>query len=91
MRWAAATGALNLATRERHAEVPEDMRQVLMDLKREGNNGYPTPKKGVYQAMVELHIGQLQEAWIHKRFRRWLPVGIGLDGLSGENLKKIYR
>jgi hypothetical protein len=45
--WAAATGALNLATRERDAGIPDEIHQILRDLKREGNNGFPIPRKGV--------------------------------------------
>jgi hypothetical protein len=89
--WAAATGALNLATRERHAGVPEEVRQILMDLKREGNNGYPKPKKDTaYKTMVELHIGNLKKRGYTGDFVAGYLVGSGLDGNSGENLKEIY-
>jgi hypothetical protein len=89
--WAAATGALNLATRERHADVPDEVRQILMDLKREGNNGYPKPKKGTaYKTKVELHIGELKARGYTSDFVAGYLVGSGLDGNSGENLKRIY-
>jgi hypothetical protein len=89
--WAAATGALNLATRERHAGVPGEVRQILSDLKWEGNNGYPTPKKGTaYKTMVELHIGKLTALGYTGDFVAGYLVASGLRGDSGENLKKIY-
>jgi hypothetical protein len=88
---AAATEALNLATGKREADVPEDARQILRDLKWEGNNGYPTPRKeSVYKAMVELHIGKLKSLGYTGPFVAGYLVGSGLDGDNGENLKKIY-
>lgn len=89
--WAAATGALNLATGKRHADVPDEVRQILRDLKREGNNGYPTPRKGTaYKTMVELHIGKLKARGYTGDFVAGYLVGSGLRGHRGENLKRIY-
>jgi hypothetical protein len=89
--WAAATHALNLATRERHPEVEDEVRQTIMDLKREGNNGYPRPKKNTaYGTMVKLHIGKLKKHGYTSDFVAGYLVGSGLDGDSAENLKKIY-
>jgi hypothetical protein len=89
--WAAATRALNLATNKRDADVPDDVRQILMDLKREGNNGYPIPKKGTaYKAMVELHIRELKKRGYSGDFVAGYLVGSGLRGDRGENLTRIY-
>ena len=89
--WAAATGALNLATNKRDADVPDDVRQILMDLKREGNKGYPIPKKGTaYKAMVELHIRELKKRGYSGDFVAGYLVGSGLRGDRGENLTRIY-
>lgn len=89
--WAAATGALNLATGERHADVEEEVRQILIDLKREGNNGYPRPRNGTaYKTMVELQIGKLKSHGYTSDFVAGYLVASGLNGNSGENLKSIY-
>jgi hypothetical protein len=90
--WAAATGAMNLATGEHHARVSDDVREILMDLKREGNNGYPTPKKGTaYKTMIGLHISELKARGYTGDFVAGYLVGSGLRGDSGENLKRIYQ
>jgi len=88
--WAAATGALNLATGERHADVPDEVRQTLMDLKREGNIGYPPPRSEMYKTMVELHIGKLKACGYTGDFVAGYLVGSGLRGNRGENLKRIF-
>ena len=43
--WAAATGALNLATGGRDGDVPREVREILRDLKRKGNHGFLQPRK----------------------------------------------
>lgn len=87
----AAAGALNLATGERHADVEDDVRRILQDLKREGNNGYGKPKKNTaYGTMVKLHIGKLKKLGYTSDFVAGYLVGSGLHGDSGENLKRIY-
>jgi hypothetical protein len=60
--WAAATGAINLATGESTPRVPDEIHEALVDLQREGNNGYPTPRKGTsYGTMVKSLIAELKE------------------------------
>jgi hypothetical protein len=89
--WATAAGALNLATGERQADVPDAVRQILKDLMREGNNGYPKPKQGTaYKAMVELHIGKLQTLGYTADFVAGYLVGAGVTGNRAEDLKRIY-
>ena len=88
--WAAATGALDLATCERGAGVPDEVHQILRDFKREGNNGFPIPRKGLNKVMVELHIAKLKELGYDGDFVASYLVGSGLSGHSGENLKRIY-
>ncbi|VEG57139.1 Uncharacterised protein [Mycolicibacterium aurum] len=89
--WAAATGALDLMTGERDRGVPGDHHEILMDLKREGNNGYPTLKKSsAYATMTKVHIGKLKERGYDAAFVAGYLVASGIFASSAENLKKIY-
>ena len=89
--WAAATGALNLATGERDPDVPDGVREILMRLKWQGNNGYPAPKRGTsYATMVPKYVGELKARGFADFVAGYL-VGTGLRGERGEQLKTIYR
>lgn len=90
--WAAATRALDLSTRERHPGVPDEIHETLMDLKREGNNGYPTPKKNsAYTTMVNLYIGKLKTDGYEGNFVASYLLGSGINSHAAHNLRKIYR
>jgi hypothetical protein len=89
--WAAATGAINLATGESTPRVPDEI-EALVDLQREGDNGYPTPRKGTsYGIMVKSLIAKLKEHGYSGEFVATYLVALGLFGSTAENLLKIYR
>lgn len=89
--WAAAVHALDLSTGERHAGVPGDVHELLLDLKREGNNGYGSLKKpSAYATMTKLYIGQLKESGYDGAFVAGYLLGLGISWKSAENLEKIY-
>jgi hypothetical protein len=89
--WAAATNAIDLATGEPTASVPEEIYEALVDLHMAGYNGYSRDREAYFAALYFSPIDVLLTAGYPYAFAASYLVALGAPGdRVGGDLRRIY-